>query len=82
VDRLIAEFESPVTGTSANISGFPSCASADQVMKQLGVRLPLVLDAGATGSALPSTIVSLRDEGWQIVREGAIPVAEIEKALE
>src|SRR5215813_6729475 len=35
VERLIAEFEGPVTGTSANISGFPSCANADQVIKQL-----------------------------------------------
>ncbi|HXL22971.1 MAG TPA: L-threonylcarbamoyladenylate synthase [Candidatus Dormibacteraeota bacterium] len=82
VERLIAEFEGPVTGTSANVSGFPSCASADQVMKQLGARLTLVLDAGGTGAALPSTIVELRDEEWKIVREGAIPIAEIEKALD
>ena len=82
VERLIAEFEGPVTGTSANVSGFPSCASADQVMKQLGARLTLVLDAGGTGAALPSTIVKLCDDEWKIVREGAIPIAEIEKALE
>jgi L-threonylcarbamoyladenylate synthase len=82
VERLIGEFEGPVTGTSANVSGFPSCASADQVMKQLGARLTLVLDAGGTGAALPSTIVELHDDEWRVVREGAIPVAEIEKALE
>jgi L-threonylcarbamoyladenylate synthase len=82
VERLIAEFEGPVTGTSANISGFPSCANADQVIKQLGSRLPLVLDSGETGGALPSTIVELHDGEWKILREGAIPVGEIEKALE
>jgi tRNA threonylcarbamoyl adenosine modification protein (Sua5/YciO/YrdC/YwlC family) len=82
VERLIAEFGGPITGTSANVSGFPSCASAYQVMKQLGARLTLVLDAGGTGAALPSTIVELRDDQWKIVREGAIPIAEIEKALE
>ncbi len=81
VGRLIDEFDGPVTGTSANVSGFPSCASAAQVMKQLGSRLPLVLDAGETGATLASTIVELNGDTCRIGREGAIPVAEIEKAL-
>jgi L-threonylcarbamoyladenylate synthase len=82
VDRLIHEFEGPVTGTSANISGFASCSSAESVMKQLGSRLPLVIDTGETGAVLPSTIVELRADGWKVGREGAIPLAEIEQALE
>lgn len=82
VDQLIDEFDGPITGTSANISGFPSCASAEQVMKQLGNRVPLVVDAGDTGASLPSTIVEVRGEQeWKVLREGAIPVGEIEKAL-
>jgi L-threonylcarbamoyladenylate synthase len=81
VDELINEFEGPITGTSANVSGFPSCASAEQVIKQLGNRLPLVLDAGDTGASLPSTIVGLHGEEWKILREGAIPPADIEKVL-
>ena len=81
VEQLIDEFEGPITGTSANVSGFPSCSGADQVMKQLGNRLPLVLDGGDTGAALPSTIIELRGEEWKVLREGAIPVSEIEKTL-
>ncbi|MGB2778510.1 MAG: L-threonylcarbamoyladenylate synthase [Candidatus Acidiferrum sp.] len=79
--RLIEEFDGPITGTSANISGFPSCASAEQVMKQLGGRLPLILDAGETGATMGSTIVEVRGGAWKIIREGAIPLAEIEKAM-
>ena len=82
VSQLVDEFEGPITGTSANVSGFPSCASADQVMKQLGTRVPLVLDAGDTGASLPSTIMELRADGWKVLREGVIPVAEIEKTLQ
>jgi tRNA A37 threonylcarbamoyladenosine synthetase subunit TsaC/SUA5/YrdC len=41
-----------------------------------------VLDAGETGIGLPSTIVGLQDEQWEILREGAIPVAEIERVLQ
>jgi tRNA threonylcarbamoyl adenosine modification protein (Sua5/YciO/YrdC/YwlC family) len=81
VENLIAEFDGPVTGTSANISGFASCASAAQVMKQLGTRLPLILDGGESGATLASTIVELNGDSWKIGREGAISVAEIEKAL-
>jgi len=82
VDQLIDEFEGPITGTSANISGFPSCSSAEQVIKQLGNRLPLVLDGGDSGASLPSTIVELRGDDWRVLREGTIPLAEIEKALQ
>ena len=79
--RLIEEFDGPITGTSANISGFPSCSSAEQVMKQLGGRLPLILDSGETGAMLGSTIVDVHGGAWKIIREGAIPVADIQKAL-
>lgn len=79
--RLIEEFEGPITGTSANISGFPSCSSAEQVLKQLGARVPLVLDSGETGGTIGSTIVEVHGGAWKIIREGAIPVGDIQKAL-
>lgn len=82
VSQLIDEFDGPITGTSANVSGFPSCANAEQVMKQLGTRVPLVLDAGDTGASLPSTILGLEGDQWKVLREGTIPVAEIEKTLQ
>lgn len=81
VNSLLEHLEGPMTGTSANISGFPACSSGEQVMKQLSERVPLVLDAGDTGSALPSTIVDLRGGVWKMIREGAISVAAIESAL-
>ena len=81
VARLIEECDGPLTGTSANLSGSPSCTSAEQVMTQLGDRLGLILDGGETKSAMPSTIVELHGENWKILREGAISNQEIESAL-
>lgn len=81
VCKLIEKVGGPVTGTSANLSGFPPCSTAAQVFKQLGDRLPLILDAGETGRTLPSTIIDVRPEEWRIVREGAISEAEILRAL-
>ncbi len=78
---LIGLLESPITGTSANLSGFPACSSAEQVVKQMGDRLPLVLDAGNTGASLASTIVDLHGEEWRILREGTVTEADVRKAL-
>jgi L-threonylcarbamoyladenylate synthase len=72
----------PITGTSANLSGFPSCTNAAQIVKQLGNRLPLILDAGDTGATLASTIVRIDGDDWTLAREGALPEEEIAKALE
>jgi len=78
---IIGQLGSPITGTSANISGFPSCSNAQELVKQLGERVPLILDSGETGATVSSTIVDLEDDDWKIVREGQVPEEEIAKAL-
>lgn len=82
VTALIEGVGGPITGTSANLSGFPSCTNAGQIVKQLGDRLPLVLDSGDTGATLASTIVAVRGDDWSVVREGAVAEEEIRKALD
>ena len=76
---LIESAESPITGTSANLSGHPSCSSAEQILIQLNDRLPLILDSGDTGGTLASTIVRIDGDEWSIAREGAIANEEIER---
>lgn len=78
---LIDAAKTPVTGTSANLSGFAGCSSAEQVVKQMGDRLPVILDAGETGATLASTIVDLRGEEWRILREGAVTEAQVREVL-
>ena len=79
---IIETHGGPVTGTSANISGFPACSSGEQLVKQMAERLPLILDAGETKAALASTIVDLRGDDWQILREGVISEKQIRDAIE
>jgi tRNA threonylcarbamoyl adenosine modification protein (Sua5/YciO/YrdC/YwlC family) len=79
---IIGAVGGPITGTSANLSGFPSCTNATQIVKQLGNRLPLILDAGDTGATMASTIVRIDGDDWTLAREGALPEEEIVKALE
>lgn len=78
---LIDAAKMPITGTSANLSGFAGCSSAEQVMKQMGDRLPVILDAGDTGVTLASTIVDLREDEWRILREGNVSEAQVREAV-
>jgi L-threonylcarbamoyladenylate synthase len=78
---LIEAVAGPVTGTSANLSGHPSCSNAKALFEQLGSRIPLILDSGDTNGTTASTIVRIDGDEWSIVREGAIPNAEVEAAL-
>jgi len=79
---LIEACGAAITGTSANISGFPACSSVEQLVKQMGERLPLILDGGETGATLASTIVDLQGEQWRILREGVVLEKSIRKAIE
>jgi tRNA threonylcarbamoyl adenosine modification protein (Sua5/YciO/YrdC/YwlC family) len=79
--KVIELLDAPITGTSANISGFPPCSNADSLVKQLGDRLPLVLDAGETGASLASTIVEVDGDDWRILREGIVTEADIKNTL-
>ena len=78
---VIATLGSPVTGTSANLSGFAACVEAEQVVKQMGERLPLILDGGKSEARLASTVVDLRGDRWTILREGPVSEDEIRQAL-
>jgi L-threonylcarbamoyladenylate synthase len=73
----------PITATSANLSGAAECTTADSVREQLGDRIPLIVDGGTTPRVVASTIVDLTDEenGWRIIREGAISADSIMEVL-
>lgn len=69
----------PVTATSANVSGAMECTTADQVRGQLGDLIPIIVDGGTSPRSVASTIIDLSSEDgdWHVQREGAIPLEEI-----
>jgi L-threonylcarbamoyladenylate synthase len=78
---LIAGAGEPVTGTSANLSGGPDPVSADEVRRQIGAKLDIILDAGLAEGGVASTIVDCTGDEPVILREGALSRAEIFDAL-
>jgi tRNA A37 threonylcarbamoyladenosine synthetase subunit TsaC/SUA5/YrdC len=67
--------------TSANPHGAPTARVADDAGASLGDSVDLIVDGGEL-TEVPSTLVNVRREQAVVEREGAIPRAEIEDALE
>ena len=79
--RELLDRVGPLTGTSANRTGAAPARTAREVQDSLGHDIDAILDAGPTPGGLPSTVVET-DDGLRIIREGAIPRAAIETALQ
>ena len=78
VPRLLARrLGTPITGTSANLSGAEPARSAAGVARQLGVMLDMVFDGGTLPESTPSTIVDLAVSPPRVVRSGAISEHEL-----
>ncbi len=75
--QLLRAFGRPLTATSANLSGRAAAVDAYGVRAQFGTKIDMVFDGGRTPGILGSTIVGLEGERLRLIREGAVPFAEI-----
>jgi L-threonylcarbamoyladenylate synthase len=64
----------PLAAPSANSSGRPSPTRADHVTADLSGRLPLVLDGGACGCGVESTVLDGLRAPPAVLRPGGVPV--------
>lgn len=69
---VLAQAELPLAAPSANRSGGVSPTCSDHVALSLGAAVDLILDGGACEAGLESTIVAVRESGWQVLRPGPI----------
>jgi L-threonylcarbamoyladenylate synthase len=71
---LLEATRRPLAAPSANASGSISATRAEHVMKSLGGRIPLIIDAGPTEQGLESTIVAATGGPLRLLRPGPIDV--------
>lgn len=69
---LARSLGAPLVGTSANVHGMPVCRTAEEVRRQLGDEVDLIVDGGETPGGKESTVVAFKNGMPNIVREGAI----------
>jgi L-threonylcarbamoyladenylate synthase len=74
VQVLLRASGRPLAAPSANASGSISPTRAEHVLKSLGGRIPLIIDAGPTRRGIESTIVAASAGGLRLLRRGPIDV--------
>jgi len=84
IARLVAALGEPLTSTSANRPGGSPAPGPDRLVEVFGPEERngelLILDGGVLGNVPPSTLVDCTDAVPRLVREGAIPRAELRRA--
>jgi len=84
IEQLVARSGLPLTSTSANRPGAPPAPGPDRLVELFQEAADtgelLVLDGGVLGNVPPSTLVDCTDSVPRMVREGAIPRAELRRA--
>lgn len=83
--RLAAEIAAAagglITSTSANWAGVPPVTSVRVLDAKLVAAVNLVVDGGESPGGLPSTVVASRAGRIEVLRAGAVSLAEIERVL-
>ena len=84
IGRLVSAFGRPLTSTSANRPGDPPAPGADRIADVFRDEIArgdlMVLDGGVLGNVPPSTLVDCTGPMPRLIREGAIPRAELRRA--
>ncbi len=80
--RALARLLGPLPTTSANVSGQPDARDAHEIAALLGPAIALVIDGGPIHGGPASTVVDCTLDLPVVLREGAIPAADIAGALE
>ncbi|MEX0761658.1 MAG: L-threonylcarbamoyladenylate synthase [Dehalococcoidia bacterium] len=79
--RIIQSAGRPVTGTSANQSGFPPLKKAWEVQRELGGAVDFVVPGECGQYGAPSTVVDFSGDRPRLVRTGAISLEDMEKVI-
>lgn len=79
--RLIVASGKPIAAPSANASGQMSPTRAAHVAQSLGDNVDLILDGGATGHGIESTVIGFETQQPVMLRPGAIARDDIERVV-
>ncbi len=79
--ELLNTINVPLAAPSANPFGYVSPTEPAHVEKQLGNKIDYILDGGACGVGLESTIVGIENDKVCVFRLGGLAIEEIEKII-
>jgi L-threonylcarbamoyladenylate synthase len=82
ISRRLAELSGvPLISTSANRSGTAAGTTVREIERDLGSGIDLFLDGGPLTGGVPSTMIDVSSGSPRLIREGALSVSDIVRAM-
>ena len=78
---IIREAGVPIAAPSANLSGRPSCTTAQDVLEDMDGRISGVVDGGPCTVGVESTILDLTCDPPRLLRPGGLPLEDLERLI-
>ena len=78
---IIREAGIPIAAPSANLSGRPSCTTAQDVLEDMDGRISGVVDGGPCAVGVESTILDLTCDPPRLLRPGGLPLEDLERLI-
>ena len=76
--ELARQLGRPITGTSANRSGGPESTTANEVRRQLGEAVDIVLEGGPAPTGRSSTVLDMTGDQPRVLRQGAVSIEALQ----
>lgn len=84
VEAFMAEYDAPLTCTSANVSGSPTLSTVPEILQQFGGSADMIDEVHDDGprKGLATTVVRVQGETVELLREGEISAVMINDVVE
>ncbi len=79
--EILAIYQIPVAGTSANISGKNSAVEIESIVSEFAGKINMIINDGTSRIGRESTIIGLEGGKVRMIRQGVIPIEDINNAL-
>lgn len=79
--KLVEKYGKPITTTSVNKSGMPPAMSASEVNNYFTTEIDLILDGGELSQSEGSTVIRIKNENIEILRQGVLTEDNIMKLI-
>ncbi len=71
---VIERCGAPLYSTSVNRSGSPVLETFDEIKAEFEEEADVIVDDGDKKGSLPSTLILLEEDGFKILRQGAVKI--------
>jgi len=81
VNKIFSGYANPISTTSINPAGFSSAGNIQEILDYFPNQLSYIIDNGPSTNLIPSTVIKLLRDKFEIIREGSVSSEQIYSSL-